>query len=147
MEAKCNRLQAILAELSAAEAIAFSQHFDALMDRAYHWPLWGAAYLLQGGCSDDAFNDFRASLISRGQQAYETAIADPDAIDTTDFDEEAWFYEGFQYAVTDGVEAAAGLIPPRAQPHPRQPSGAEWQEEQLEALLPQLSAFVAIEPE
>ncbi|WP_126148104.1 DUF4240 domain-containing protein [Synechococcus elongatus] len=142
MEAKCDRLQTQLAGLSAEEAIAFSQHFDALMDRAYDWSLWGAAYLLQGGCSDDAFSDFRASLISRGQAAYETAIANPDAIDITDFDEEAWFFEGFQYAVTDGVEAAAGFSPPRLQPHPNQPSGEEWQEEELEQLLPRLTALM-----
>ncbi|WP_338441980.1 DUF4240 domain-containing protein [Synechococcus elongatus IITB4] len=140
MDEKCDRLRSLLVELSAAEGIAFSQHFDALMDRAYHWPLWGAAYLLQGGCSDDAFSDFRASLILRGQQAYETALADPDAIDTSDFDEEVWFYEGFQYAVTDGVEAAVGFNPPRAQPHPSQPSGEEWQEDQLDQLLPRLAA-------
>jgi hypothetical protein len=35
----------------------------------------------------------------------------------SEFDEDAWFYEGYQYAVTDGVKAAAGSIVNRETPH------------------------------
>lgn len=103
MDRKCGLLRDAVSRLSGAEAGAFSALFDAKMDEAYTWALWGAAYVIDGGCSDDAFCDFRASLVSRGRQAFAQATADPDALAHAAFDADAWFYEGFQYAVADGV--------------------------------------------
>jgi hypothetical protein len=54
-------------------------------------------------------------------------------------DEDAWFYEGYQYAVTDGVKAAAGSIVNRETPHPATPSGTEWAEDKVYDLYPKLS--------
>jgi hypothetical protein len=34
-----------------------------MMDRGYSWELRGAAYVINDGCGDDTFNDFRSSLI------------------------------------------------------------------------------------
>ena len=42
--------------------------------------MWGAAYVIHGGCSDDGFEYFRRWLISRGRKAYEAALADPDSL-------------------------------------------------------------------
>ena len=77
-----------------------------MMDSAYCWSLWGAAYVINGGCSDDPFVDFRASLISRGRQVFERALSDPDSLADEDFDGSDWFNEGYQYAVADGVRSA-----------------------------------------
>ena len=138
MDQKCDALRQQIAALSKDDALEFAQHFDAMMDRAYCWPLWGAAYVINGGCSDDTFADFRASLISRGRQAFERALPDPDSLADEDFEESDWFYEGYQYAVTDGVEAVAGSRPQRSAP--AQPSGTEWQEDKVYDLFPKLSA-------
>jgi hypothetical protein len=43
-----------------------------------------------------------------------------------------------QYAVTDGVKAVAGHRPQRSMPD--QPAGVAWQEDELDALFPKLSA-------
>ena len=40
--------------LPEAEIIAFDRILDERRAEAYRWPLWGAAYLLNGGCSDAA---------------------------------------------------------------------------------------------
>jgi hypothetical protein len=109
------------------------------MVRAYAWPLWGAAYIIQGGCGDDAFTDFRASLISRGQISYEQALSDPDSLAGQEIDEGAWFFEGYQYAVTEGVEAAAGEIVDRMSHVTTRPSGTEWSEDEVYELFPKLS--------
>src|SRR6188472_790178 len=77
---KCAALRRQVAALSKKDAPEFARMFDAKMDQAYSWPLWGAAYVINGGCSDDTFTDFRAALISRGRQAFERAIADPDSL-------------------------------------------------------------------
>jgi hypothetical protein len=81
MDKKGKLLKSELAKLSPADAAAFSEIFDSLKDRAYCWSLWGAAYVIHGGCGDDTFSDFRASLISRGREAFERAMADPDSLD------------------------------------------------------------------
>lgn len=139
MEEKCELIKSTVSKLAKDDARAFSNLFDSIMDRAYSWPLWGAAYVINGGCGDDAFSDFRASLISRGRSAFESALADPESLATEDFDEDAWFYEGFQYAVTDGVKAAVGSIVNREKSHPEQPSGHEWAEDKVYELYPKLS--------
>jgi hypothetical protein len=100
--------------------------------------LWGAAYLIHGGCGDDTFNDFRSSLISRGRRCFERVIADPDSLADEQFNEATWFYEGYQYAVTDGVKAVAGLRPSRRLPD--RPSGEGWVEDDLRKLFPRLNA-------
>ena len=58
MDQKCDALRQLIAALSKDEALEFAQHFDAMMDKAYNWPLWGAAYVINGGCSDDTFCRF-----------------------------------------------------------------------------------------
>jgi len=128
--------EAEIGKLSKNEAHDFAVLFDTMMDGAYSHQLWGAAYVIHGGCSDDTFNDFRSS---RGRACFERAIADPDSLADEEFDETAWFYEGYQYAVTAGVKAVAGLRPGRR--HPDRPSGEDWiDEDDLRKLFPRLSA-------
>lgn len=69
MDRKCELLDAALRQLSLDEVHSFHRHFNECEDRAYSWELWAAAYIIGGGCSDDAFSDFRATLISMGRQA------------------------------------------------------------------------------
>jgi hypothetical protein len=57
-----------LLKLSPEEIRAFHRLFDQKLAEAYTWDLWGAAYLINGGCSDDGFYYFRAWLISRGER-------------------------------------------------------------------------------
>lgn len=139
MDEKCEAIKVALSALPKSEAIAFSALFDASMDRAYSWPLWAAAYIINGGCGDDSFSDFRASLISRGRSAYEAALANPESLASEAFDEDAWFYEGYQYAVNDGVTASAGCEPDRVTPHPEEPTGSPWAEESVNELFPILA--------
>jgi Protein of unknown function (DUF4240) len=139
MDRKCEILKAEIGKLSKNDADDFSFLFDTMMDRAYSYKLWGAAYVIHGGCSDDTFDDFRSSLISRGRVCFEHAVADPESLADENFDESAWFYEGYQYAVTAGVKAVAGLRR-RRHPHPDRPSGEDWREDNLRVLFPRLSA-------
>ena len=137
MGRKCTLLKSAIGTLSAAESRAFAVLFDTMMERAYSYPLWGAAYVINGGCSDDTFTDFRSALISRGRTSFERAVADPDSLADEPFDEASWFYEGFQYAVTEGVKAVAGARPVRQLPD--RPSGEEWNDDDLPALYPRLA--------
>src|SRR5262249_783427 len=73
-----SRLTQVLSERSLDDIFAFAERWAKLHRAAHRWDLWGAAYLIGGGCSDDSFIDFRSGLILRGKQVYEAAIADPD---------------------------------------------------------------------
>lgn len=74
------RLQAALEKLQPAEIIEWNHIFDRLAARAYTVDLWGAAYLINGGASDDGFYYFRCWLIGMGREVYEAAVADPDTL-------------------------------------------------------------------
>jgi hypothetical protein len=69
-----------LNELPPAELEEFHRLFNQKIADAYTWDLWGAAYVINGGCSDDGFAYFRAWLISRGQAVYSAALHNPDSL-------------------------------------------------------------------
>jgi hypothetical protein len=69
-----------LAELGPAAAVAFDLRYDVLGAESYDWNLWGAAYLMKGGCSDDAFDYFRGWLVAQGRGIWEQALRDPDTL-------------------------------------------------------------------
>lgn len=72
----------VLRELSADEVAAADVACVRVLGTAYSWDLWGAAYLLNGGCSDDAFFYFRGWLLTRGRLIWDAALADPDSLAT-----------------------------------------------------------------
>jgi hypothetical protein len=69
-----------LRALSSDEIKSFQEIFLDKLNEAYDLRLWGAAYLINGGCSDDGFEYFRCWLISRGRKVFETALVDADAL-------------------------------------------------------------------
>ncbi len=74
------RLTERLAKLPPEEILDFVHHWETANRRAYRRDLWGAAYLINGGCSDDVFHYFCEWLILQGRMVYEAAIADPDTL-------------------------------------------------------------------
>lgn len=79
-ELQLSQLEALLNPLSEEEFIAFYDIFNRLYSLSYNGNLWGAAYLILGGCSDDGFDYFRAWLIAQGKEAFYSAIANPDSL-------------------------------------------------------------------
>jgi hypothetical protein len=63
-----------------SEILAADQVLRSLMADSYRSPLWAAAYVINGGCSDDGFEYFRGWLIAQGREVYERIVADPDAL-------------------------------------------------------------------
>lgn len=59
---------------------AYSQHFDDCLRRAHTWDLWGAAYIVYGGCSDDSFTDFKGGLLLQGRKVFESVLDDPESL-------------------------------------------------------------------
>ncbi|MER7582307.1 DUF4240 domain-containing protein [Kitasatospora sp. NPDC097691] len=69
-----------LAATSKQMILEYQQCFDQLHGAIYRWDVWAAGYLIGGGCSDDAFMDFRAGLIAQGREWYERAVTAPDVL-------------------------------------------------------------------
>ena len=68
LEEQVDILRRQLQQLEASEIVQFDKIFRKYWARAYTWDLWGAAYIIGGGCSDDGFLDFRGWLISKGEK-------------------------------------------------------------------------------
>ena len=68
----------LLSALPAEEIIATQQVLWDQLAASYVAPLWAAAYLINGGCSDDGFDYFRGWLVTQGREVFERAVADPD---------------------------------------------------------------------
>jgi hypothetical protein len=73
-------LHEALVGLSPDELEQYEAAFDHEMKRSYSWDLWGAAYVVHGGASDDGFEYFRCWLISKGRRVFEKVLADPDSL-------------------------------------------------------------------
>ncbi|GAA2753024.1 DUF4240 domain-containing protein [Kitasatospora cinereorecta] len=79
-DAVAEQAAALLALRPAQEIVAAEQALWDLMADSYRAPLWGAAYMINGGCSDDGFDYFRGWLITQGRETFERITADPDAL-------------------------------------------------------------------
>ena len=134
-ERQVDRLTDALAVLPVAEILSFGQWWDELKLRAYQWPLWGAAYLMNGGCSDDGFIDFRSWLLLQGKRVFEAALADPDSLAAIDVEPDDSMWECYPAAkaydrATQGrsrpeyYEALAEAYLPGTAPD--EPSGENW---------------------
>ena len=141
MDRKCQLLKAHLSTLKSDDLRGFLVQFDSADAAAYTWGLWGAAYVMHGGCSDDSFSDFRATLISYGRDTYERALEDPESLVNLDFeDKEDICFEGFQYVKNEVAEEKLGEIPECVVSLPGEPTGSEWDEDSLDQLFPKLTA-------
>jgi Protein of unknown function (DUF4240) len=70
-----------LTQLDPDSVTDFARHFEARYNRAYSWDLWGAAWVLLDGASDDVFDSFRCWLIGQGREVFEGALHnDPDSL-------------------------------------------------------------------
>ena len=147
MDTKCELLKSELDKLSDDDLKSFSNHFDTVDVQAYSWSLWGAAYVMNGGCSNDSFSDFRATLISLGRNVYDAALRDPNSLAQVEYDDNDSCYEGFQYVRNDVLESRFGDIPSREIEFPTSPSGEEWDEDSVEELYPELKYLEEVSAE
>jgi hypothetical protein len=113
---------------------------------AYRWDLWGAAFVINGGCSDDGFEYFLGWLIAQGRDYYQAALADPEQAGRRAQPGDMVECESIAYAAVKAYEAKTGKddFHDRITRVPRgEPLGEPWEEEDLPARFPRLSARFA----
>lgn len=139
-DAQMEALRLELGKLSAVEIEAFERAFHAQQKRAYSWDLWGAAYIMCGGASDDGFEYFQRWLISKGRGIFEAAVADPDSLaglpasgSPEEYDFELFAYVAQEiWSAKTGIDAATdpqGRFPYTGAPPAAQPSGEPFAED------------------
>ncbi len=137
LDRSCRGLQDELRKLDDRSLVRAAHLFAKAMRRAYRWDVWGAAYVIHGGCSDDAFWDFRAGLVALGRARFERAIADPDSLAAIRDIEARTLFEGFQYVPAKTL-AEREIEPPAARHTTARPAGRAWREEDLPPRFPKL---------
>jgi hypothetical protein len=156
-DAHAERLTARLVKLPEEGILDFVHLWDTVGCRAHRRDLWGAAYLINGGCSDDGFHYFCEWLILQGRVVYEAAIADPDSLaDVLDGEREvehecnpgmeAWFTRTgttFGDAGLDAYERAMKFRQPKWPPR-LPPLARRWDfddDDELRKRFPRLAAM------
>ena len=141
-------MRGLLAQLEPAVIESFQVSLNNKLNAAYSWKLWGAAYLINGGCSDDGFEYFRCWLISRGRAVFDAAMARPDSLaDAVDPKEDDSDHEceSLLYVARRAYEEAADTkMPLRGRGQAREPSGEQWDfddHEETSKRLPRLSSL------
>jgi hypothetical protein len=79
-DAVADEVRLILQERDPEEVAALAQPLWDLLASSYNWELWAAAYLINGGASDDGFEYFRGWLVTQGRDVFELAQEDPDSL-------------------------------------------------------------------
>jgi hypothetical protein len=131
MEIKPDILTKRLKSMDANEVLSFSNIFESMMNRAYTWDLWAAAYIIHGGCSDDAFMDFRSSLISMGKDVFERTLSSPETLADMDSDDAGSLCsEGFAYPAISVYKEKTGKLPEPESSPPADPAGEKWDEDE-----------------
>ncbi|MFF2411088.1 DUF4240 domain-containing protein [Streptomyces sp. NPDC058092] len=135
-----------LVRLDPEAVLDFARHFEARYNRAYRWDLWGAAAVLLGGASDDAFDFFRCWLIGQGREVFEGALHDPDGLADLldDFDAEVdGEAEDLGYAADEAYEQLTGVVTPDLglPPQTAEPAGTPFSLEDEEVLAERFPAL------
>ncbi|QKG26889.1 DUF4240 domain-containing protein [Actinomadura verrucosospora] len=104
-----------LLALDGPGIVAFDATLTRILDTAYRRPLWNAAYLIEGGCGDDGFMDFRAGLALLGRDVFTRAVDDPDSLADVPTvvrmakEDKGWIgAEGLLYAAVKAYERVIG---------------------------------------
>ena len=104
----------------------------------------GAAYVIEDGCSDDCFRDFRAYLISLGPRAYAAALRNPDSLAPIVQDAEKGDWENADDVAPDAYQGVTGEdIPGDSSDLSGRPRGKPWDDESQEALVQRYPALAA----
>ena len=145
-------LTTLLQELPLNDLITFENRYRQLRGQAYTWPLWGAVYIINGGCGDDSFCYFRDWLIAQGREVYTNTLADPEWLADFDFPEEetdldgevisskAIFAEEMGYIADSVFQQRTGKRIPAEFAENSEVTGPEWKEEgdDLARMFPRL---------
>lgn len=102
-------LRTKLCKLTNAEILSFDSILHRLLNESYESRLWGAAYIINGGCSDDGFDYFRGWLIAQGRDVFYQALQNPESLaDVVNIDNQDVECEEIWYVAQEAYEEKTG---------------------------------------
>ncbi|SPH18530.1 hypothetical protein DEA8626_02069 [Defluviimonas aquaemixtae] len=131
-----------LAQFKPSAIRAFDKILREMDARAYRTDVWALAYLLQGGCSDDAFDAFRGWLILQGRAVFEATLADPDGFDIALHHGSAGGMDALRDAAPIAYDMREGRAMPPAKSKLLKLAGPEVEEHDFPSMLPRIAAAV-----
>lgn len=132
-------LKEILLKLKPEEIEKFDNTFTALLAASYNWDLWGASYVINGGCSDDCFDYFRQYLIAHGKEKFYETIQNPDDCVYWIKSESEELWEGIQYSAYDAYKEKTGKDIPKTYNPDWTLKGKKFDENNVEKKYPKLA--------
>jgi hypothetical protein len=146
-----------LATRAPEEILAWDRHLDKVLAASCKEDLWAAAYLINGGCSDDGFDAFRGWLIANGRDVVAGAVHDPDSLADLPAVQAAAatgaVFEAEEVLAVAGEaheQATGSPLPPTADPIARPSSDTFWDfdnEQEMHRRLPRLAAMFLEPPQ
>jgi hypothetical protein len=136
-------LEERLKKLPPPSIVEFGEVRNRLDRQEYTWSMWGAAKVIEEGCSEDCFRDFRAYVISLGRDAYESAIRNPDSLASVVESAEAGDWENADNVAPEAYESVTGDdYPPRDSDLSGEPGGprVDTTADALRQMYPRLAA-------
>lgn len=138
LERQTELIEERLSGSEPGEIIAFQEQLDNAMNEANTWDLWAAAYIINGGASDDGFEYFRGWLVMQGQQVFYDAVADAESLtDYPGVEPYSTEWENILYLPHRVYEEKVGqpMALSRTFVNTR---GKSWEEDELEERYPRL---------
>ena len=112
LESQVELLTEFLSQRSVDDIFEFRRIIDQQYVHSYSYELWGAAYLMNGGCTAEGFEHFRGWLIAKGRTVFQSALENPDNLakyvqeDDDDFGE--YEAEDMMYVAEKAFELKTG---------------------------------------
>ena len=136
-------VQSALTKLSKEDIDAWDDLYWHHHNALHRWDILGAAFVINGGCSDDSFHYFKAFAIGKGRAFYEALLAAPDSIggQISDDDlEDGCDNESLNYVAAEAYQAQGGEELPSRSAEGSDPAGEAWEEDDVYDLFPNLAA-------
>ena len=101
------------------------------------WELWALAYIVRGGCGDDAFDYFKAWVVSKGRKAFEIIKSLEEDKLVSVFDEDPQLEELY-YLAGEVYETKTSEFMPPVRVKTSKLTGKRWKEDKLAEMFPSL---------
>ncbi len=103
-----------------------------------HWDIWALAYIVRKGCGDDAFDYFKAWVISKGKEAFESIKYMQIEKFNILFENYDPQFEEFMYVAQEAYENKKNEMMPDIRIKAHKIQGKEWTEDKICESYPEL---------
>ncbi len=124
-------LQNKLETFSPPEIKNFKKHFLEKINELYRWDIWALAYIVRRGCGDDGFDYFRAWIVSKGKESFESVKNMQMEKLQALFAQEDPQLEEMYYVANEAYENKKSEEMPEPRTKSQKITGKEWEEKTI----------------